>query len=144
VSLILQIARNATTPKPLETVFQWNGWTIKVNEIVLADSVPSSVHDSIAANKEAVFVVFSFTVRNDRDEGAAFEPDYCLKLLAGGKAIDCANWQPDKFSYWNNIEATLSQARKCYFEVPRDLLKAKPVIRFQVPGTRAFDIMLPS
>jgi hypothetical protein len=114
---------------PTETHFSWNGWGIKVNQLQFADSIETRWRDK-TADREAVFVVLDLTVQNNKDKGVSFIPQNMLKVVVGGKEIDCADLENKEESFVDNLEPTLSSHRKGYFEVPKALLTNPFVIRF--------------
>jgi hypothetical protein len=66
---------------------------------------------------------------NGAHEGRSFIPQNTLKIIIGDDEFDAADLD-EKMSYSSNIEPHLAEIRKCYFELPRRLVKDSFVIRF--------------
>jgi hypothetical protein len=63
------------------------------------------------------------------NEGRSFIPQNCIKIIIGDDEFDAADLD-EKFNYSSNIEPTLAEVRKCYFELPRRLVKDSFMVRF--------------
>jgi hypothetical protein len=95
--------------QPAQTQLQWEGWDIKINELVFSDAVGSKT-----AGADSTFVKLGLTVQNISHKGQAFIPQNDLKIIIGEDAFDAEDIDPNG-EYMGNIEPTLVRQRACYF-----------------------------
>jgi len=106
----------------------WGDWEIIIEEPKLATSVTRYSQEQ-EAGPSSVFLCLKLFVYNASHRGAAFTPQNTLKMIAGGNEFDAADLD-ESLSYAKNIEPTLGEFRKCYFELPRKLVSDSFLLRF--------------
>jgi hypothetical protein len=114
---------------PDKTQFQWDNWDVTIEKLFISENVQK--FRVVTAPTDSVFVCLNLTVKNNSHSGKAFIPQNDLKLVLGNNEfdaadLDCSGDEP----YYANIEPTLTRSRKCYFEVPKALLRDAFTIRF--------------
>lgn len=109
--------------------FRWANWGVLIANLEFTDSV-TRFGERKKADTDSIFVYMRLSVVNAGHEGSSFIPQNMLKIVVGDNAFDAADLDEDGESYVSNIEPTLARIRKCYFELPRSVIKDSFIIRF--------------
>jgi hypothetical protein len=107
----------------------WGDWGIIICEPKLTTSV-TRYNQEQEAGPSSVFLYLKLWVTNHSHGGATFIPQNTLKIIVGENEFDAADLDGDGESYVRNIEPTLGEYRKCYFELPRKLVSDSFILRF--------------
>jgi hypothetical protein len=111
-------------PAPAQTInanygLHWDDWGIIIDELKFTTSVTRYGQEE-EAGSSSIFVYLELYVSNRSHKGKSFIPQNTLKIIVGDNEFDAADLD-ERVSYVRNIEPTLGESRKCYFQLPRSV-----------------------